>query len=183
MSTDRPHSEPRIPRSRWFDRVFDFTLPPSAMPRLLERLRSTAPRMEALTRGLDRETLMRRDGHTWSIQENIGHLIDLEDLHLRRLDELEAGASELTAADTENRRTWLACHNERPLAAILDEFRASRATLVRRLEAWPPAELERSGLHPRLKTPMRVIDLAFFTAEHDDHHVARIEALLAMFAA
>jgi len=168
-------------RERWFDRSFEFTLPPSAMPGLIERLRSTAPRLEALTRGLDRETLTRREGNTWSIQENIGHLIDLEDLHLRRLDELEAGASELTAADVENRRTWLAEHNSRPLAAILDEFRESRGTLVTRLEAWPRSQLERAGLHPRLKKPMRVIDLAFFTAEHDDHHLARIEELLEAF--
>ena len=33
--------------------------------------------------------------------------------------------------------------------------------------------------HPRLDRPMRVIDLAIFAAEHDDHHLARITELLA----
>jgi hypothetical protein len=29
---------------------------------------------------------------------------------------------------------------------------------------------------------MRVIDLAFFIAEHDDHHLARISELIRLFA-
>ena len=33
-------------------------------------------------------------------------------------------------------------------------------------------------LDPRLRTPMRLIDLGFFVAEHDDHHLARITELL-----
>lgn len=39
------------------------------------------------------------------------------------------------------------------------------------------ADLEPTGLHPRLKTPMRMIDLANFVAEHDDHHLASIREL------
>ena len=34
-----------------------------------------------------------------------------------------------------------------------------------------------SALQPRLKTKIRVIDLVFFIAEHDDHHLARISEL------
>ena len=30
---------------------------------------------------------------------------------------------------------------------------------------------------PRLGTPMRLVDLAFFVAEHDDHHLAQITFL------
>ena len=37
----------------------------------------------------------------------------------------------------------------------------------------PPA----AHFHPRLGTPMRLIDLAFFVAEHDDHHLAQITHL------
>lgn|GEM_PF-5393098 len=33
------------------------------------------------------------------------------------------------------------------------------------------------ALHPRLGVPMRLIDLALFTVEHDDHHLAVISAL------
>jgi hypothetical protein len=32
--------------------------------------------------------------------------------------------------------------------------------------------------HPRLKTPMRLVDHLYFAAEHDDHHLARIWELV-----
>jgi len=32
--------------------------------------------------------------------------------------------------------------------------------------------------HPRLKTPMRLVDHLYFVAEHDDHHLARIWELV-----
>jgi hypothetical protein len=38
-------------------------------------------------------------------------------------------------------------------------------------------DLDKSSLHPRLMKPMKIIDLAFFVAEHDDHHLAQITFL------
>ncbi len=38
--------------------------------------------------------------------------------------------------------------------------------------------LGKTALHPRLKTPMRLIDSLYFVAEHDDHHLAIISNLL-----
>ena len=51
-------------------------------------------------------------------------------------------------------------------------------SLVARLEDLDEAGVERSSQHPRLGQPMRVIDMAIFAAEHDDHHLARIGELL-----
>jgi hypothetical protein len=39
------------------------------------------------------------------------------------------------------------------------------------------SQLEQFGLHPRLKTPMRISDIFLFVAEHDDHHLARMSAI------
>jgi hypothetical protein len=36
----------------------------------------------------------------------------------------------------------------------------------------------KSSFHPRLKKPMRIVDLFLFVAEHDDHHLARIAELV-----
>jgi hypothetical protein len=80
-----------------------------------------------------------------------------------------------------NKKTWDADHNSTPLVRIIERFRAERAALVNRLEAWDPQRLDTSALHPRLGLPMRVIDLAYFTAEHDDYHLARVHELLTMF--
>lgn len=168
-------------REKWPDRIFRFDFPVTRMPYLLERLRGTAARIEEKVRGVPAEDLKRRIGQTWSAQENIGHLVDLEELHLGRLDDYANGETTLRAADMKNQRTWDAHHNDTPLAQIIDDFRTSRAQLIEKLEAMTPDELERSAIHLRLKIPMRVIDLAYFTAEHDDYHLARVHELLTMF--
>jgi hypothetical protein len=76
-----------------------------------------------------------------------------------------------------NRRTHEAGHNERTLAAIVAEFTVARQRLVDRLDAAPDPAC--TSFHPRLQRPMRLIDLCFFIAEHDDHHLTIISRLLA----
>ncbi|MFL6200728.1 MAG: DinB family protein [Thermoanaerobaculia bacterium] len=163
---------------RWTDRTFRFDLPVEMFPVVIERLRGAAPRIEDNVRGLAPEVLTRRAGDSWSIQEHIGHLLDLDELHLGRLDDYLAGAEVLRAADMTNRRTWQAGHNERPAAELIQDFRRERESFVERLEAWDPDRVGQSALHPRLNQPMRVIDMAFFVAEHDDHHLAKMTELL-----
>ncbi len=162
---------------RWTDRRFVFDLPESLFPVVVERLRGTPARIEDKVRGLSPALLTRRDGHAWSIQEHIGHLLDLDELHSGRLDDFLAGAEALRAADMANRKTHEADHNRRPLADLLAAFRRERELFVARLDAWDPGLIGLTALHPRLNQPMRVIDMAFFTAEHDDHHLARMTEL------
>jgi uncharacterized damage-inducible protein DinB len=162
---------------RWTDRRFTFNLPEALFPVVIERLRGTPARIEDKVRGLSPEILTRRDGDTWSIQEHAGHLLDLDGLHAGRLDDFLSGAAVLRPADMGNRKTWEAAHNERPIQDLLRAFRRERELFVARLDAWDPGLLSRTALHPRLEQPMRVIDMAFFTAEHDDHHLARMTEL------
>ena len=162
---------------RWVDRSFDFSFPVGRIDTILERLRGTPARLEEKLEGFDRATLVRRDGDSWSIQEHAGHLLDLDELHLGRLDDYESGAGVLRPADMENRRTREADHNARPLHEILAKFRTERAQFVARLEAWDEERLGATALHPRLNQPMRVVDMAYFVAEHDDHHLARMTGL------
>jgi len=168
-----------MPRQKWFERSFDFTLPPSLFASIVERLRGTPARLEDRTAHLAPEILTRRDGDHWSIQENVGHLLDLEPLWLRRAQQVFAGDAELVAADLTNRRTHEADHNAGRVADLLRQFRGARAEFVLLLGRADEATIVRSALHPRLRTPMRLIDLALFVAEHDDHHVATITELLA----
>ncbi len=60
------------------------------------------------------------------------------------------------------------------METILADFRSARIELVRRVEGIDAALFGRVLLHPRLKTPMRLVDHLFFVAEHDDHHLAII---------
>jgi hypothetical protein len=114
----------------------------------------------------------------WSPAKEIGHLGDLEPLWLRRVRDLLEGRAELTAADLQNRATHEADHDAWSLPQLVDRFEPARRALVEALRGASPADLERSARHPRLGTPMRIIDLAYFVAEHDDHHIARLRDLL-----
>jgi uncharacterized damage-inducible protein DinB len=162
---------------RWTDRHFAFNLPEELFPVVAERLRGTPARIEDKLRGLSPALLSRRDGGAWSIQEHVGHLLDLDELHDGRLDDFLAGATILRPADMGNRKTHEANHNERPIADLLAAFRRERERFVARLDNWDPSLISLTALHPRLNQPMRVIDMAFFTAEHDDHHLARMTGL------
>ncbi|HJZ11510.1 MAG TPA: DinB family protein, partial [Acidobacteriota bacterium] len=124
------------------------------------------------------QVLVSKINDQWSIQEHAGHLLDLEPLSLVRLDDYAAGRSILVAADITNRKTHEAGHNLKPLQSILSSFRLERERLVGKLESLDEGFIQRTAVHPRLNIPMRVIDFALFMAEHDDHHLARITALI-----
>jgi uncharacterized damage-inducible protein DinB len=167
-----------VPRQPWFERRFTFDLPVAAAPGILERLRGTPPRLHFRLAGLDAGRLILGHGGHWSIQENVGHLWDLEPLWMARIEDLSLGRESLQPADLENRRTHEADHNARPLQDLLAGFQQVRQGMVTQLEGADEADWLRSALHPRLRTPMRLLDLAFFVAEHDDHHLATISDLL-----
>ncbi len=133
------------------------------------RRRSAADRQEILTTKPEQK---------WSPQEHAGHLLDLEPLWLARVNDYVAAAAQLTPTDLQNRKTDEANHNARPLETILQDFRAAREKLLQRVAELDPSLFSRSIPHPRLKTPMRLVDHLYFVAEHDDHHLARIWELL-----
>jgi uncharacterized damage-inducible protein DinB len=166
-----------IGRTKWFERKFDFQMPVGVFPCIAERLRGTPARLEEMTRRLPPRVLTARRGDSWSIQEHAGHLIDLDELHAGRLEDYANGLGVLRPADLTNRKTFEAGHNDSPLEDLLAAFRAARLGFLRRLEALNEDELAVSALHPRLHVPMRVIDMAVFVAEHDDHHLATITEL------
>jgi uncharacterized damage-inducible protein DinB len=162
---------------KWFQRSFEFALPASRFPSLLERLRGTPARLDERTRGVPVEHLTRAYPDRWSAQENVGHLLDLEPLWLRRAEQYFAGENELAPADLTNRITIDANHNARNLGDLLSDFRAARMELVRLLTNADDAIVTRTAVHPRLKRELRLIDHVEFVAEHDDHHLAMIGAL------
>jgi hypothetical protein len=170
-------------RTKWVERKFEFDLPVGVLPCVVERLRGTPARLEELTRSLPPQVLTTRVGEAWSIQEQVGHLFDLDELHEGRLEDYEHGLEVLRPADMTNRKTFEADHNAAQVEDLLARFRAARLGFVRRLEALDEEGAARTALHPRLQKQMRVIDMALFVAEHDDHHLASITDLKRLLAA
>ena len=161
-------------RRRWFDRQFEPGVPEDSFPGIVARVRGTPGRLADLVRPLSSEVLVRSLDESWSIQENVGHLLDLEPLWLGRLEDLLAGAERLRPADLQNRKTHEAEHNTTNIDTLLAQFRDIRMGTVGRLEQTSGEALRHTSLHPRLEQAMTVVDLFYFVAEHDDHHLARI---------
>ena len=168
-------------RIKCTDRRFDFTFPAGLYPEMIERVRGTPARLEDRIGSLPAADLQRRDGEKWSIQENAGHLLDLESLVMERLNQYLAGAAELHAADMSNRTTHEANYNSVPVASILSDFREQRTKIVARLDGLDGEMFARSALHPRLGVQMRLVDMIFFQAEHDDYHLTRNSELMRLF--
>jgi hypothetical protein len=163
--------------SKWFERKFNFDFPVTIFPSILERLRGTPARLEETISSLSPSILTTQVDNGWSIQENVGHLLDLEPLHESRIDDFLSHAKVLRAADLQNRKTKEASHNTQQIKTLLSSFRSARLNFVKRLEELDENTISRTAIHPRLNKPMRMIDMAFFTAEHDDHHLATITGL------
>ncbi|MCB0703913.1 MAG: DinB family protein [Saprospiraceae bacterium] len=162
----------------WFERKFDLIADNGLFPNILERLSGTPARVEALFRNSLNPNLPDTGTQTWSAKQELGHLIDLEPLWLGRLHDFSNHLEVLREADLQNRKTHDANHNATPLETLLENFQNERAKIVTFFSQADPGYFEISALHPRLRTPMRPIDLAFFIAEHDDHHLVKIRARL-----
>jgi uncharacterized damage-inducible protein DinB len=159
---------------QWFSRKFDFERSKEVFPGTLERLRGTPARLEELVKSIPTELLRKKIEDKWSIQEQVGHLGDIEELHLGRLDDYRSRLTSLRPADLTNLKTKEANHNSNSLQTLLARFRSARMRLVAGLEGMEDDSLELYSLHPRLQVQMRPVDMALFAAEHDDHHLAKI---------
>jgi uncharacterized damage-inducible protein DinB len=161
----------------WTERQFAFDFPAEIYPIIVGRLRGTPARLEERIADLPLELLVRRPESGWSIQEHAGHLIEVEALFDGRLGEYEQGLAELRPADMSNQRTEAADFNSQDIGDVLMGFREVRTAFIARIDAWLPERFSQRAWHPRLKTSMRACDMLSFMAEHDDHHLARINDL------
>ena len=164
-------------KTEWFNRTFPRLEDNGLLPSIIERLSGTPARLDEMTSQLTSDLSIGKVDGKWSIKEHIGHLSDLEPLWYGRLEDILAGAPELRITDLTNQRTTTANHNATEIKALLQHFRQLRQSFVDRLTNLKDDQLTNAALHPRLKTPMRIIDLAYFVAEHDDHHLASIREL------
>lgn len=163
---------------KWFERDFSAKPTQNVFPSVMERLSGTPARLEEKFKGVSTDILVIRLSDTWTIKENVGHLTDLEPLWQGRLNDVLSGETELRPTDLQNSKTSLANHNATSMGDLLRSFRHVRKYTISLLEELKQEDVFKSALHPRLKTPMRILDLFLFVAEHDDHHLARMTELV-----
>ncbi len=166
-------------RTNWFDRVFPPQTDIGVFPCILERLSGTAARLNEKMNVHSRALItLGATDKKWSVKKEIGHLIDLEPLWLARTLEILADKKNLKVADLNNTKTHETPHDARSFDDLIQDFRENRQALMTVLEGVTEVDLKKAAVHPRLGTPMTIIDLAYFVAEHDDHHLAQMSILM-----
>jgi uncharacterized damage-inducible protein DinB len=164
-------------KTQWFNREFAFGAPIGMLPFHLERLRGTLPRLRFKLNNVPEKILSDQLDGKWSIKQNIGHLSEVEEISIKRINEMINGISPLSPAVFEPTMDY----NAMQLESILEMFGKVRLENIRRYDNLSDEDLTKSSLHPRLKVQMNPVDLALFHAEHDDHHLVRITEILHHF--
>ena len=161
-------------KTEWFERSFTFGLPKGMLPFYLERLEGTIVRIEKKVTGIGEDILSNKLDGKWSIKQNIGHLAEVDEIALKRIDEMRQGISPMSPAVFEPRLDY----NAQPVKEVVHYFKTNRLKNLQKYKNVAETDLEKSSLHPRLKMQMTPVDLAWFDAEHDDHHLVRINEIL-----
>jgi hypothetical protein len=165
-------------RSNWIDHKFIFGYPTGWLPNILERLNGTSARMKEMILSLTEAETGRKHEGKWSIKDHIGHLADLEELHSGRIDDFLERKKILRSADMTNVRTNEANHSAKSTQKLLNDFTVRRKHFIQKVQNLDDDTYGYQSKHPRLNKLMRPVDLAFFTAEHDDHHLATIREII-----
>jgi len=168
-------------RQKWFDKKFQFELSQDDYELILSKLNGNPQKISKLVSSLPVAVLTKKIDNGWSIQENVGHLIDLEELHSGRIDDFIAGKENLRPADLNNRKTDIANHNNKNIGELLKKLKSVRDDFINRMKNLDAEILKRSSIHPRLNQSMRPIDMAQFVLEHDEHHIETIKELIKKF--
>lgn len=161
-------------KAPWLQKQFVFNSDLKMLPLLIERLRGTHLRLLERTDKLTEQQLTEKLNNKWSINEHIGHLLDLESLWEQRVIDYHNSAKFLTNADMENKKTEEANYNSKITKQIIAEFALKRQKLITDLEKLSDEQVFQKIHHQRLNVHMNAADTAYFIAEHDDHHIASI---------
>lgn len=159
---------------QWFEREFAFGLPTGMLPFYLERLEGTIARLQSKVKNVSNDILSERLNDKWSVKQNIGHLAEVDEIALIRIDEMKQGVSPLSPAVFETKQDY----NAMTVGDVLNYFQHNRSKNIARYRNLTEVELNKASLHPRLKVMMTPVDLAWFDAEHDDHHLVRINEIM-----
>lgn len=162
----------------WTERVLAFGRPAGELPLLLERLLGTPARIRGMAMQVPLEVLNLRRSGSWSVLEHIAHLLVLQDQMERRLvDHLER-RTHLCTIDLSGQEARLHRERGRELGDLLEEFRLKRRWFVERIDEMDDGQLAHRALHPCTGELRSVVDMAFYMAEHDDHHLAVMRRLI-----
>jgi uncharacterized damage-inducible protein DinB len=157
----------------WFERNLSFGYTPEMLPFFLERLEGTSVRILAKIKEVDNSILSEKFMGKWSIKQHIGHLAEVDEIANKRIDEMMKGISPMSPAVFEPQD-----YNPWPIDKVVEFFTNTRLKNIEKYKTLNNGDLQKSSLHPRLQQQMTPVDLAWFDAEHDDHHLVKISEII-----
>jgi len=166
--------------SKWFERKFDFSFDVEQYSIIYERLKQAPDTLTTILQNLPEPMLNHQPDGKWSVKEHTGHLALLEPLWRTRIHDILEKKPVLTPTDLDNKKTSEAGFNYNTVAELLERFADERKETLSLLDSINIKEERGTSLHPRMQQPMRIIDIMYFTAEHDNHHMGVIQEYLAL---
>jgi uncharacterized damage-inducible protein DinB len=164
--------------SKWFERKFDFSFDVDEYTGIYQRLQQAPAALADILFNIPDDILSHQPDGKWSVKEHTGHLCVLEPLWRARIHDILEKKPILTPTDLNNTATSEAGFNRFSIAALLQKFEDERKETIKLLDSINVKGHDGTSLHPRMQQPMRIIDIMYFTAEHDDHHVGVIQLAL-----
>jgi uncharacterized damage-inducible protein DinB len=161
----------------------EFDTPVSTYVEQIMKLKSTPRILEELITGIPDKILSKKPKTGWSIKETAGHLLSADNMFIDGLDDYENRLEELRQADMTNQETEEMDYNTLDMGEMFKKFKKRRNVYIGRLAKHQPEFFRITAWHPRLEKPMRICDMLFFQAEHDEHHLNRIRELKTIFNA
>ena len=109
----------KMERQAWIDHTFYTTHGIGWQQTISTRIGDTVLRLSHHTATLNDHELSAKLNDAWSIKEHIGHLIDLEEFHLNRLNQFPTLPEVLDAVEISNAKTYASDHNVCELKFLL----------------------------------------------------------------
>lgn len=162
----------------WFCQSFPFPVPVEELDKWRKNLDDFPKKLYAIVHHLPKEVLTYSAPKKWSIMEQIGHIYLLESLWQTRIQDILQGQNLMTMADLNNTATTTSNFNQSDLHILLTAFENKRKTTIEQLINIAPTDLQKTSLHPRLQTPMSIVDLSYFIYRHDHHHLRSMEVII-----
>src|SRR5688500_401690 len=106
----------------WFERKFQFGFSSGMLPFFIERLEGTIARLEKKVSGETDKVLSYQPDGKWSIKQHVGHLAEVDQIAIKRIDEMLMGVSPMTPAVFEPKQDY----NSQSVTKVLDYFISNR---------------------------------------------------------
>ncbi|WP_020533251.1 DinB family protein [Flexithrix dorotheae] len=156
----------------WFERQFEFPGNQNIFPSLLERLEGTSIRLRVKTLKISDSIQVIRPEGKWSIMENIRHLLEMELVWQKFISSILKGKRIINLSNTKSPASPQL--NNENVDHLLIQFADQRRITLETISKLKNDKIFKNAFYTPLQRPLSILDLAYYMAEHDDHHLARI---------